>query len=381
MNTNEEITDYSSLGLRELQKLAKTTEDTQLQLEIAHRGNAAALKNLARNKLAVTSALMAAYHRTEDSSLKKEIALNLNSSVYELSSYDLALALYDAYKSKSSYKITLRSDRERYEKRYEFIINADWMDDERLNSISSYLMTKQDGKTVLTLILVSIISNLSNQLSEDKLLELVKYPTVGRLVFQYGRVPVNRLHQINKEYIYLDSVQDQELLSIAAFLLIAGRWYSPEEDMWGKPDEYGRYARKIADSLVENPRTPTEALTMLAKQCPIVDDKKLYNHPNVSADIKQKLADSSPEVQSQLRVQKALGSRSMEELRNELIIGGEVVNTNRGYHKTDLQLDAQKIGEYGLTKMDIEAIMQEGHPFYSYDPETSRYGGSYDTSG
>lgn len=381
MNTNEEIADYSSLGLRELQRLAKTTEDAQLQLEIAHRGNAAALKNLARNELAVTSALMAAYHRTEDSRLKKEIALNLNSSVYKLSSYDLALALYDAYKSKNSYKPALKANRKHYEKRYEFIINADWMNDERLNSISSYLMTKQDGKTVLAIILVNIISNLNNQLSEDKLLDLVKYPTVGRLVFQYGRVPVNRLHQINKESVCLDGVKDQELLSMAALLLIAGRWYSPEKDMWGKSDEYGHYARKIADSLVENPRTPTEALTMLAEQCPIVDNKKLYNHPNVSAGVKKKLADRSPEVQSQLRIEKVLGSRTMEELRNELITGGEVTNTNRGYHKTDLQLDSQKIDEYGLTKMDIEAIMQEGHPFYSYDPETSRYGGSYDTSG
>lgn len=381
MNTNEEIADYSSLGLRELQKLAKTTEDAQLQLEIAHRGNAAALKNLARNELAVTSALMAGYHRTEDSSLKKEIALNLNSSVYELSSYDLALTLYDTYKSKSSYKPALKANRKRYEKRYEFIINADWMDDERLNSISSYLMTKQDGKTVLAIILVSIISNLNNHLSEDKLLDLVKYPTVGRLVFQYGRVPVNRLHQINKEYVCLDGVKDQELLSTAAFLLVTDRWYKAEKDMWGKPDEYGSYARKIADSLVENPNTPTGALTTLAKQCPIVDTKKLYNHSNVSADIKEELENSSPEVQSQLRIEKALGSRTIEELRNELTLDGEVINTARGYHKTDLQLDSQKIYEYGLTKMDIEAIMQEGHPFYSYDPETSRYGGSYDTSG
>jgi len=372
---------HSKLGVRELQKLAKDTDDSELQLEIARRGNSAARKNLARNASATPGALSLAYSSTDDDGVRREIAANLSSDLEPMDPAHAAHGIGEAVRL--STQGSTRELRERSKRRAEALQSAAWIDDstvralrdrwEAQNGESKGLYRSEDPAVH------RIMANPANQVSEDLALEYAQSsPLAASVALGSGKISSERLNELPPSSARFSKITDEELLREGAALASRGHWDRVEVDTaWGREDPIGRPGREIAQSIIENPQTPPDALARFAGNGR-ADQLALYRHPNTTEELKSSLRNSSPVVRSELRIEKAQGTRERSELRNELIVSGGQTDTRRGYHSADYALDREKIEAYRLTDRDVERLMGSGVG-YKYDPETGRYGGSYDS--
>lgn len=376
--------DYSSIGLRDLQKAAKDTQNPDLQNEIAKRGNAAALKNLARNPKATTEALEAAYIRTDDDSVRQEIAANLNSDTRIMHPFHVAYAASENYRLGREAKD--RNERARYRERAEKIAAADSIDDATVGELKrlhdeekkrfGFSNLRSDGPLV-----DAAMANPNNLISEDAAIDYANTsPRAATIALESGRISGGRLRELSADSAHFENITNPKILARAAEISASGQWDSAERDPWGKEDPVGRESRRIADGIIANPHTTSAALDQLVGSAQ-ADPEKLYTHPKISERSKIKLEAKSEAVRSRKRIQQAQSGRSLAELKAELKISGGSTSTQTGYHSTSIQLDKAKIEAYGLSKEDVERLMGGEKHFYSYNPDTGRYSGSMDSSG
>lgn len=356
---------HSKLGIRELQKLAKDTEDRDLQLEIASRGNDAARKNLARNQFASTEALEAAYIATDDDATRRELAANLHSDLRIMHPSHVAHALSRSLELAQSGPS--RSHRERAES----AAASDWMDDSTVAELRKLGATK---------LVRTAMKNPHNLISEDSALDYAKSsPLAGSVVIESGRLSPERLKEFPAESARFEWSSDNATLTEASRLSAEGHWDRPEKDPYGKEDPYGRESRAIADRIIAaNGEVYPEVLDRFVGN-PRADQLKLYRNPRLSDASKRRLEESDPTVGSELRIERAAEAQGGRfQLRKDLVLSGEETSTRRGYHSADIQLDRAKVEAYGLSKGDVERFLG-GEGAYSYDPETGRYSGSFDS--
>lgn len=379
-STHSRAADHSGLGARELQKLAKDTEDLELQLEIARRGNSAARKNLARNLSATTEALALAYESTDDDSVRREIAVNANSDLASMEPVHAAHGIGESvHRSRQG---ATREVRDRYRRRAEKLQSANWIDDPTVQALRDRWTSESgDARSAYRSedpAVDRIMANPSNSVSEDLALEYAQSsPLAASIALESGRISSDRIGELHPGAARFSKVTDEDTLREAARLASRGHWDQLEYDPWNRPDPTGRPGREAAKSIVDNPSTPIDALTRFVGNGR-ADQLALYRHPNATPDLKRSLENASPVVRSELRLESAQAGRDRSELRSELIVSGEQTDTRRGYHSADYTLDRAKIEEYRLSQRDVERLMGEGVS-YRYDPETGHYGGSYDS--
>lgn len=367
--------DYSGLGGRELQKLAKDTDDADLQMEIATRGSDSARKNLARNPHATTEALDAAYTLTANSAVRTELAVHLNADLKNAEVAHVVAAMEAHTDGANGAKPGMaRADRIAHREKFESIVQSDWIGDEALSGYAEKMAPENSGYRHRAKQSINpALANLNNNVTEDFAIALANETnTYGKTVIETGRVTPERIGELPAKAIRLNGDASEAHLVSAAKHISEGGWQ----------DESATYryfhTNSIGKEITENERAPREALEPLVGH-PAVDQVSLYKAKNLSPESKAKLAASSPEVQSHLRVQEAVGGgRSMEELRQELIVKGGATDTQRGWHTAKFELDKDKIASYNLQKDDVEAIMGSGG-VYQYNPESGVYGGSYDS--
>jgi len=378
--TRSKSSAYGKLGARELQKLAKDTDDPELQLEIARRGNSAARKNLARNASASSEALALAYDSTDDDSVRREIAVNANSDLARMEPVHAAHGIGESvHRSRQG---ATREVRDRYRRRAEELQSANWIDDRTVQALRDRWQSESgDARSAYRSedpAVDRIMANPSNEVSEDLALEYAQSsPLAASIALESGRINPDRLGELHPGAARFSKVTDENTLREAARLASRGHWDQLEYDPWNRPDPTGRPGRDAVRSIVDNPSTPIDALTRFAGNGR-ADQLALYRHPNATLELKKSLENASPVVRSELRLEKAQGGRDRSELRSELIVSGEQTDTRRGYHSADYTLDRKKIEEYRLSARDVERLMGSGVG-YRYDPETGRYGGSYDS--
>lgn len=373
--------DYSHLGARDLQRIAKLASAPELQLEIARRGRAAALKNLARNPRANTEALSVAYSSTDDQSVRRELALNLNADLRSFEPEDVAYGAAELLRMAVSERN--RELRERYRERAHSVAKADWFNDSIFEGLQELRTAELDRKSYSFNsegeILDIAMANPANELSPAAVLIYAKSsPRAASIALEAGRVAPDQLEALPATSARFGHVADPAVLIRAAELSAAGHWDEPTQDPWGRADPYGRPARTVAESIVANPSAPAEALQTLVGN-PRVPSVLLYRHPQLSESSREELEGTDPSVQSVLRINAALGGRTEQELRDELTISHRSTSTARGYHSTDRQLDKDLIEAYGLSKGDVERLMGGDGMFYSYNPEIGHYGGFLDS--
>lgn len=370
--------DHSKLGVRDLQRLAKDTTDPELQLEVAQRGNSAALKNLARNLEATPEALEAAYIRTDDDSVRQELAANPESDLRIMHPSHVAHAAATALERAGNEKT--KELRQPYKDRVEAISSANWVDDATVAELQKIRAADPRSRGPRVEVFIDrAMANPKNLISEDAAISYAKSsPRAGSIALEAGRISPSRLSELPASSARFERASDPALLAEAAKLSEAGSWDSQESDPWGKVDPYGRKSREIANRIAENEATPPAALEALVGN-PRADQLKLYGNGRLSESSKRKLEATSPDVQSHLRLERAAGGRDRVALREELKVSGTEVNTQRGYHRTDIVLDRAKIESYGLSKGDVERLMGGDGNLYSYDPASGRYSGSYDS--
>lgn len=376
--------DYSSVGLRDLQKAAKDTLDPDLQDEIARRGNAAALKNLARNTGATTEALEAAYIRTDDDSVRREIAANLNSDTRIMHPAHVAYAASESYREGRENKDRLL--RQLYRERAMGIAESDTVDDAtvaELTKLNAEEKTRYGFSNLRSAgpLVDAAMANPRNMISEDAAIDYANgSPRAATIALEANRISPEKIGMLSADSARFESTSDPAVLSRAAELSASGHWDLAQRDPWGEVDEHGREGRDVAARIVANPHTPAEALNSLAGN-PRADQVAIYTHPNTEVGTRNALAASDDSVRSHLRLKSALNGRERGELLAELKLSGGSSSTQTGYHQTSIQLDRDKIASYGLTKEDVERLMGGERHFYSYNPETGRYSGSMDSSG
>jgi len=378
--THSKGTDHSKLGLRELQKLAKDTEDSELQLEIARRGNSAARKNLARNLSANPEALALAYETTDDDSVRREIAVNPRSNLEPMEPAHAAVGISEAVRL--THDASNRELRGVYKRRAEELTAASWIDNRTVaalreswdaeNGQRSKIFRSEDPAVD------RIMANPDNAVTEELAVDYANgSPKAASIALESGKIGREGIRELQPSCARFSRITDEATLREAAFLVSRGHWDREEFDPWGNRDSTGRSGREVARSIVENPSTPSDALVRLAGNGR-ADQLALYRHPNATEELKRSLENSDPVVRSELRIERAQNGRERIELKRELIVSGDQTDTRRGYHSANYELDRAKIEEYGLSSRDVERIIGDGVG-YRYDPETGRYGGSYDS--
>ena len=376
--------DYSSIGLRELQKAAKDTLNPRLQEEIAKRGNSAALKNLARNTGASTEALEAAYIRTDDESVRLEIAANLNSDTRIMHPAHVAHAATENYREGRENKDRLL--RQLYRERAMKIAESNTVDDatvaelKRLNDEEKARNGLSNLRSAGPLV-DAAMANPHNLISEDAALDYAKSsPRAASIALEAGRISPKKIGLLTADTARFESTTDPAVLSRAAELSASGHWDLARRDPWGEVDEHGREGRDVAARIVANEHTPADALNRFAGN-PRVDQVALYNHPNLEVGTKNALAAADDSVRSHLRVKSALRGRDQGELIKELTVSGGSTSNGRGWHRTRIQLDREKIAAYGLEDEDVNRLMGGDGRFYRYNGETGVFSGELDSSG
>lgn len=381
--TQKGSVDYSQLGGRELQKLAKDTEDEALQLEIARRGSSAARKNLARNVKATPEALQATYEATDDDAVRKELASNLHSDLSKMSKADAAYGMNEAANRSLDEKD--RGLRKLYAERAQANAKADWVDDSTVEELRSLHEAGARSRRVNAFnnpLVNAAMGNDKNKISEPVALDFAKQSRMNAAIaIGAGRISQIRLGKIPAGFVDSSRVKDPGMLDDLAKVSARGEWDKPEIRPYGEEtDKYGYDSRQIVNQIIDNPNTSAATLDRLADNPRAkTSTAKLYRHPNATPETKRKLEESSPLAYSYSKIHKTLNGRTPDELRAELIVAGSETSTQRGYHRTELVLDRAKIEAYGFTRFDVENVMGGDGSSYRYDPETGRYSGGYDS--
>lgn len=388
--TSKSGADYSKLGGRELQKLAKDTEEKDLQLEIARRGSEAARRNLARNQFATKEALESAYIVSEDDATRQEIANHPSSDLRIMHPTHVAGAVKQAAdQGVGARGVGARgatgSLSEIYKERAEATVAANWIDDATFNElrrISGEDVNPRVGSSVEPLIRRAM-KNPDNLISEDTALDYAKSsPLAGSIAIEHNRISPERLKELPPESARFEWSSNQKVLAEAARLSTSGHWDRPEKDAYGKEDPHGRKSRDIVRGIaITNTDASPEILDRFVGD-PRADQLELYRSPRLGEDSRKRLEESDPTVKSYLRVERAaerVGGKF--KLRNDLVLSGDETSSRRGYHQADMQLDRAKIESYGLEPADVERIFggDFAQPGYRYDPSTGRYSGSHDS--
>lgn len=367
--------DYSGLGGRELQKLAKDTEDSELQSEIARRGSDSAKKNLARNPHASSGALTEAYNSTDNEAVKIELASNLFADLNKLEPKHVGAALWSHREAGIKMKAgQTKADRQNAAKKLEGAMGSDWMNDATLNA---YQEAAAAGRTDLRfrpkVPIGAALGNPKNKVTEDFAIAAVREDqSYGREVIESGKVSPERIGELPSNAVNLSGNVSGAHLSAAAEHISRGGWEGE-----GDTNKYYQ-ANLIAKQIAQNERSPREALEPLVGRY-AADQLALYQSKNLSPESKAKIAANDSSTQSYLRVQAAVGKgRTEKDLKEEITIGGSSNSTPRGYHTSHFQLDRDKIASYGLRDEDVERIMGGGG-LYRYNPDTGVFGGSYDS--
>lgn len=366
--------DYSELGGRELQKLAKDTDDPDLQMEIATRGSDSAKKNLARNPEATAEALDAAYASTDNDAIKIELATHLNADLQKMEvSHVVAAMMTHSDLANGSKPNLVGPKRTPHRKKFESVVESDWVGDDLLTTYKETMTSRRQGQRLGKLSISAAVGNANNNVSEDFAIAYVnETPTAGKVAIESGKVSPERIGELPARAIRLNADASEAHIVAASKHISEGGWQDESAVYRYHP------TRAIANEIAANERSPREALEPLVGH-PGVDQLPLYYSKNLSPESKAKIEASSPEVQSHLRVQKAVGEgRTVDDLQKEIIVSGSKTDTQRGWHTARFELDKEKIASYNLQKDDVETIMGSGG-IYQYNPESGVYGGSYDS--
>jgi len=379
--TTSKSSDHSKLGLRELQKLAKDTEDKDLQLEIARRGNEAARRNLARNQFVTKEALESAYIVSKDDATRQEIANHPSSDLQIMHPTHVANAVKHNLERGMGATGSLSKI---YMDRAEATAAADWMDDATFTELRKISDTGKGsiGGAYMAPLVRQAMKNSDNQISEDVALDYAKSsPLAGSIVIENDRISPKRLRELPPESARFEWSSNQEMLTEAAKLSTSGHWDQPTKDAYGRDDPYGHKSREIVRRIaIVNADASPEILGRFVGD-PRADQLALYGSPRLGEDSRRRLEESDPTVRSHLRIERAKVESGSYNFKKDLTLSGDWTSSRRGYHQVDLQLDQSMIERYGLETEDVERLFggDSAQPGYRYDPSTGRYSGSHDS--
>ena len=345
----------ASLGMRDLNALAKVTSDNELIEEALERGSDRTFKNLAKNPHAGMHHLVRAYNSTEDPATRKALTAHEHFPVGKMSPEEFA-ANYEA--QEFSGKGNLMKD--------------NMVTDAHVDAVLALPKPRFGGGNGWAT--QDALSNPHNKLSQEKIVEIAEqnWGSLGAAM-RSGRYPAERIKGLPKPLVYWGNVtntKDQAYLDGYADWAIAHK-----EDLKGD-------AEYMAGTVARNEATSDATLRSLAQEGLALD--AVYKSPNASAVTKAVAMEKSPEVQRIAKLEK-LEAQFPEGLKAAITVEASTnspFGVNRGIRDTRVQFDVAKVKELGLDSEDIHTLMGRGH--YNggsrYNAETGLFTGTVDST-
>lgn len=341
------VNDAENLSKRDLNQVAKFTNDPDTLDRIVREGSNVALRNLTKNPNAQSETLVAAYEKTDDKGTRDTLLFHNN--------FPAMAAPVDDFvrKYKKSNIWTGKRD---------MLAQDGWTDAHVQGLIDAGERANFSP----------VLENPNNNLSVDAALRFANRSYVEMAAaINGGHIPVNRFSDLDprqKKQIPLDRVTDPIYLDHAVAEL-------------AQSDEHSAQFRIREAARNEN----TSGRTLKAIYDTGKADDVLYNNPNIHPAIRGGIIARNPDLQSQEKIntlsaehgdiKELLVSRTDKRGKFTPLSGRCVTNTF-------LQVDTAKAKELGMTDDDIRVMLRSNtyNAAGQYDPETGIFHGAVDSS-
>lgn len=245
-----------SRPISELNKLAKTSTDLEVLTEAAENGSDRTFGNLAVNPAATREVLATAFARTNDRATKMKLQTNSN---FPIGQMDVDGVTQLHRKDQRSFGMHMASD-EITDAQAEIV-----MDKFAYNGAAKMLSNPNNQITTPTLIKLAEADTYALQIAVGN---NPRYPTLERLP---------HLDNLQTEQVVMKT-SDQEVIRAV--------YNSPQMK---------ENTKVLKHRMVTNQNTPTDVLDNLGKlEHDEVNQAHLYNHPNASEDLKDKIRSINP---------------------------------------------------------------------------------------
>lgn len=308
------------MGLADLNKAVKTTEDPAVFADALERGSSRTFGNMLANPALPSEVLAEAYGKTEDARLRERMAEHKNFPASALSVEDFG-------------KIVSREPW--YSPRVRRLWESDAIGDEHL--------AVAQGKVPREAFI-----NPNNRVTAEgaKAFGIQSWSNMG-LATAGNKFPAEAIKDLDENVVYWGNVYQNRN---PAYLQGYADWVATHPD--------SPKAAAVAGDLARNEHTPTETLDFLAKQGHALP--AIYRNPRTSAATKALIASSDPEVGRIAKIE-ALDQRFPDGgLKGQIVKQNSTdkpFGVNRGYSVTRVQFDMDKVRELGLNSDDIHTLM------------------------
>lgn len=357
--------DKENLGRRELNKLAKYTDDQSVLQKGIETGSPRIRSSILQNRNADAETLRKLYDTVKEGNgadvEKQEIASHRNYPASRMTDQEFKKALQHRSKLSAQHRNHLLSDRGISDKHKG-----------SLSSLSAY-------ETVL------VAGNKNNQLSQSVRNELLTKNSQTKITaLSRGQLPATEIRNLDAdEFKNLSYSADRmtnplHIDEIAAIAL---------------KNKHGDDISEIAlEKVVRNSNLSQLGISAIARSN--VNQKygnkkndidvSLYRLPSIDDDTKKLLEKRSPEISSIAKVDKIIEKvGGSKQLSDRIVKDSEKFQAGNAYHKTRVVFDKEELNKLGMGKDEVLTLMNKRawNADFKYDEESGVFIGGIDSSG
>lgn len=354
------------LSVSELAKIAKITSNQDVMREALRRGTSRTVGAVAANPNADPELLAEAYENSTDQKIRRTLAVSKNFPS-------------DALTDHNDYVSAVQKHYNDFEKMTE-ILNSDAVTDKHYSTFDSFGYG-QPAYGLRNMIQNPannpMLSNGNNKLSEMKLWDIAsKDDRATAVILESGRFGTAHIKEMSAKQLplsYISRTQNQR--NIDGF----ADWAIARKD---SADTYEQELAMQALSRAGNSESASFETFSKVEKTGLVDES-LWVNPTVPAEIRERIAARNPKFARKVKLDQ-LGKQFPRGLK-DAIVQQDSTNQpyrNRGYYKTEAQLDPVKVKELGLNVDDISQIMGTDRNFgtTSWDAETGVFTSTHDST-
>lgn len=346
--------------LRELNALAKITNDPEVIEEAIERGSDRTLRNLARNdNFYDAERLVRAYDNATTDETKAALVKNINFPVSKMSG--------EEYLAKASSAKTIRQ------------ISREMSRSNEVND--THAKTLEGGKAFM--LELAILRNKDNQLTTDGVANLAHNSMFHlEAAIESGRYPANNIKELPREFInhgFVSKVKDPKYIKGFTDWAVVNT-ENKDSDIT---------VSSTFNAIANNPNTGARELDTVSRfQSDDISGRSallaIYHHPNTDAETRDYVFSKNvPEINRTAKLEK-LDKVIPGGVYNEVFVSEKTNKTSFGNIKqTVIQLDKDKVNRLRLDDQEVVTLMGRNNwnGGARYDSETGVFVGEVDTTG